>query len=1042
MASESTTKVRLVRCPKCRLVLPELPEFNVYKCGGCGATLQAKNRAARSTGSGLNDADAAPENRKDNVHEGKEEPTSSNKDVIPGSGECSSSQINERDQRNSEDFDGEQLGDLNVPREIQNNGTHHRESSDCDVEGSEASNEVFSPTEFVDNKNEEFALNENDELADNENEVFASGNEELTHKEKDLADSEQEEEIAYNEIEECKANGNEELAHSDIEEFAHDEEEIAPNEIEECEVNGNEESDTEEFAHNEEEIAHNKIEKCEVHGNEELAHSDIEEFAHTDSEQFARSENEEFARKESEAHKENEEFSQEFAQIESEEFTQEVACNGNEECIQASCNENEEFSEKKNDEFAQNQNEKFISEENESLAPARADLEVPVDDESFPLAEENIVHTSNKIGSDSNVRSSKAVNSVATMGNGSSPTSHMSQSFAPDTRISSPSGQLKQPRKTVHQGFGHLRSEELIPSSELSGTLGEMSKSPTRSSHAYDGSISSYDGMDDKFLHRHLHSFENTYKAAHFLHSEERTRREKKPARTMMSRDPEMQHQARPSWSDKKKHSTKNSRWDRDEFLEPARHERTVQNWRLERPEHQQPSSFFHRMSSRASYENRRPSSQLHDEFHRHSSFQSYDRFEDPEQVKMRLLTMVLELQDRLNNNYSLHDKENDRTSGLSSKERYIPRYHNYEPLMEERFHHSNYPRYSGRYGAASNSSHRRRFKKIPFSGEATSSSSQYDPSRSHCCPPNWQRSAQLPPPSHYNTSGQCRIHPGHNYCTCYSSCPSSPQWSVGSEYPPWGHEIQSDDQRRRSQDMTNYWREKHHSAKRHFRPIAGGAPFMVCYNCFKLLQLPADFLLFKKKCHRLRCGACLEVLKFSLQKGSHIVRYEVNVDPPPPSEAEDYGDDIDRRNVASTSQTPHADPVSCSDDYGLSYRKSGSTEGDPASSTPFHTPRGSTVDKRMSQDSFDLTRDRKEFIRAHAQGKNKSLYAFSGPAPNIPKPQNLSTEIEELPPRSTSPLHRLMGYSSPSEVIFGSDPSGRGASTSYSMPKEKRDKN
>ncbi|RZC55978.1 hypothetical protein C5167_014827 [Papaver somniferum] len=35
-------KVRLVRCPKCRGLLPELPNVPLYKCGGCGATLRAK----------------------------------------------------------------------------------------------------------------------------------------------------------------------------------------------------------------------------------------------------------------------------------------------------------------------------------------------------------------------------------------------------------------------------------------------------------------------------------------------------------------------------------------------------------------------------------------------------------------------------------------------------------------------------------------------------------------------------------------------------------------------------------------------------------------------------------------------------------------------------------------------------------------------------------------------------------------------------------------------------------------------------------------
>ncbi|KAA8520722.1 hypothetical protein F0562_015006 [Nyssa sinensis] len=37
-------KVRLVRCPKCENLLPELTNYSVYQCGGCGAVLQAKNR--------------------------------------------------------------------------------------------------------------------------------------------------------------------------------------------------------------------------------------------------------------------------------------------------------------------------------------------------------------------------------------------------------------------------------------------------------------------------------------------------------------------------------------------------------------------------------------------------------------------------------------------------------------------------------------------------------------------------------------------------------------------------------------------------------------------------------------------------------------------------------------------------------------------------------------------------------------------------------------------------------------------------------------
>ncbi|XP_010914025.1 uncharacterized protein [Elaeis guineensis] len=44
MAEGVGAKVRVVRCPKCDKLLPELPDFTVYRCGGCSATLQAKKR--------------------------------------------------------------------------------------------------------------------------------------------------------------------------------------------------------------------------------------------------------------------------------------------------------------------------------------------------------------------------------------------------------------------------------------------------------------------------------------------------------------------------------------------------------------------------------------------------------------------------------------------------------------------------------------------------------------------------------------------------------------------------------------------------------------------------------------------------------------------------------------------------------------------------------------------------------------------------------------------------------------------------------------
>ncbi|KAL6536374.1 hypothetical protein OROGR_012946 [Orobanche gracilis] len=43
-------KVRLVRCPKCENLLPELPDISLYQCGGCGTVLKAKQKGIMEDG--------------------------------------------------------------------------------------------------------------------------------------------------------------------------------------------------------------------------------------------------------------------------------------------------------------------------------------------------------------------------------------------------------------------------------------------------------------------------------------------------------------------------------------------------------------------------------------------------------------------------------------------------------------------------------------------------------------------------------------------------------------------------------------------------------------------------------------------------------------------------------------------------------------------------------------------------------------------------------------------------------------------------------
>ncbi|KAG7553386.1 putative zinc-ribbon domain plant [Arabidopsis thaliana x Arabidopsis arenosa] len=51
----------------------------------------------------------------------------------------------------------------------------------------------------------------------------------------------------------------------------------------------------------------------------------------------------------------------------------------------------------------------------------------------------------------------------------------------------------------------------------------------------------------------------------------------------------------------------------------------------------------------------------------------------------------------------------------------------------------------------------------------------------------------------------------------------------------------------------------------RRCHPLAGGAPFIACHSCFELLYLPKKKLLAQERQHKLQCGACSEVINFTI---------------------------------------------------------------------------------------------------------------------------------------------------------------------------------
>lgn len=345
------------------------------------------------------------------------------------------------------------------------------------------------------------------------------------------------------------------------------------------------------------------------------------------------------------------------------------------------------------------------------------------------------------------------------------------------------------------------------------------------------------------------------------------------------------------------------SRRDRAEIMRPARQclpalYRT--RTELEGLEPSREPNFLR--DPQETYDYGAPLNKVHKYLVRSSSCRVPEKPEFPSQDEMELLRMVLELEDQLKRTYNLHGMRNERVS---------PQYS-----------------YLGKH----------------FSSKTMENSRKSDYSYTGRFPHDRHYSAQLPPLANHD-KGLYRVRSSRSMCSQYASSHlSSRHYAV----PSCDREIKF-----------KHSRKERQSSKRHFRPIAGGAPFILCYHCSVLLLVPADFVLSRRRCHRLRCGSCLTVLEFSIQKGKHLIRYTPRAM------------DAPSRGLSGCSGAVH---VSCSAHNGV-YLNNGCSEEESKCAMP--------------------------------------------------------SETEEVPGKTSSALHQLMGYSSVSQLMTRSRPSASGASSS-----------
>ncbi|XP_049344042.1 uncharacterized protein LOC125808380 [Solanum verrucosum] len=942
MSNQTTTKVRFVRCPKCQLVLPELADIPVYKCGGCGTILQAKNRKRAPT--------------KNNVLDQNEISSASEEACPPLKGDSSRNEWKKSDQGGAGDCNKELPRQLNSTDELpSSSGVSCLEKEDPLSKSAVHKGDEHSCSLDVKTEQYENGSRDHHQLA---------GGEDFSNT---LASSDQ---LA------CPELG------SPIVEAKEDAEGSAIEEREKLELD--------------------KDTGCSFHETEQ----DIEGLPLEATEQL---------------------------ELDEDNFLVD-GCTVND--------QNRSGVNHKSNSLDENSTYSGCVVHRDKVSPGSRAHEDGIENKS--LVEQIIGRGQNDFQghnaeSSENVRYAKETSLSAEVAcdfeKQSSVCSDtfqsiLNESITSDTLMATDYEQFEQFHKEIPSGFDRISSMDTLENQPLNIYRSEppvnrrnMISSPThRSYYGYDGSASSCDGDDhipDQYNHQPVRKFKEAYPVSpgeFLLDGRSRVNHAMSGESKMVQRAmnfstalPGRSHQA-----------TEGSNWSQ----KPQPRKRgQASGGRMTSDKDEHATTFpFISTGSHAGQKHGNPSNYRKNMTH-HSGLLPPRKPSDSEPDKIQLLRMVYELEDQLRQTRITTRMANGANGRFSAEpmrdEEYNPSY--YDQFLEdgEVSGDLNYSRYPVRCSHGKGWPQQRKSSRIPFSAEVSHYRHQADCLCSHCSPKVRHFSAQLHPSVCYNKG--CGV--GYSSCNCCNhlqSDSSSPQHYSSSEYSRWDHDTKSDDRRHKDHEMKKLYLREKYSKMRHLRPVAGGAPIISCYYCNELLQLPADFLLFKRRCHQLRCNACRKVLKFSLQNQIHVVPFHAEALAPPPSEVDDNTGVTDHQNLAyeyHLNSCPRTERISCSDDLGPSFCRSISTEGEP--SLPPIQPRGRTSfnGEISSSSSYAPTKDRK--MKSVMREPRMGTFGSPEPSAKMSKWGKVSSsEIEEVRPNGGSPLHRLMGYESPSEVI------------------------
>lgn len=535
---------------------------------------------------------------------------------------------------------------------------------------------------------------------------------------------------------------------------------------------------------------------------------------------------------------------------------------------------------------------------------------------------------------------------------------------------------------------GGATSEDDIIGSKLGGVLGVAKPSATKAFHAYDSSISSTDGWYDQASDVHSHqpreSFDESHRVAELVSTKEEVIKDGVSVDNTMSSESEVRNQDR-------KASLKSV----NEMYHPTilgdanpPEDETAENTRYlfhNQMDANVPSfksvqtSFKSTLSWLEEERNGLRRTQHFDQrVYENRNFPPPQKLDAVERHQMEILRKVDELSDQLNRSYAQTRNMNERFPLKGNQhQRQHPLHYKNQSLPDPDMSHqygTDFPRRAhGTYKPSKSMPFQHGY---PLSGNVTN---YRNPANCTCACVYPQDLLQAN--AHYS-EGQCRAYPDHVCYSLYNSGPSSPEQHLHTHHPLRSCEVCTvpRDHTDRTQNVENLRRrERRQSVKKHCRPIAGGAPFINCYNCNKFLYLPADSFLSSTRRHQLQCGSCNKVLVFSLLRGTHVAPYYQEKVVHAPSDINSSRGSNSTMNSVFRPRTSdhHKDPW----DYS---EEAGSTNGESA--------------------------DRK--TRANKHGK-RQVYDSGSPSYN---------EAESAREGGVATLHELMGYSTVSRILKASD--------------------